>query len=77
MYRKIIVGYDGRPVSEDALAFGKLIANATGAHLMVATVVPFDPISGGQDPAFRDLEAIASAITSGVAVSKSILRPAP
>ncbi|HEU0023500.1 MAG TPA: universal stress protein [Thermoleophilaceae bacterium] len=57
MHRKIIVGYDGRPPSEDALALGKLIADATGAHLIVAGVFEMDPVWGSRDPAFRDAEA--------------------
>ena len=56
MYRKIIVGYDGRPTSEDALAFAKLISDATGAELIVAGVFQFDPLWGGRDPAFQDAE---------------------
>ena len=56
MYRKIIVGYDGRPASEDALAFAKLIADATGAQLIVAGVFQFDPLWGGRDPAFHEAE---------------------
>lgn len=44
MYRKIIVGYDGKPTSDDALAFAKVISDATGAQLIVAGVArPKDP----------------------------------
>jgi len=56
MYRKIIVGYDGKPTSEDALAFAKLLSDATGAELIVAGVFQFDPLWGGRDPAFHEAE---------------------
>jgi nucleotide-binding universal stress UspA family protein len=56
MYRKIIVGYDGRPASDDALALGKLISDTTGADLIVAGVFQFDPLIGGRAPAFQDAE---------------------
>jgi nucleotide-binding universal stress UspA family protein len=57
MYRKIIVGYDGSEQAEDALALGKLIADYSGAHLVVAGVFQFDPLWGGRDPAFQEAEA--------------------
>ena len=43
MYRKIIVGYDGRERSEDAVALGSALAEATGAELMIASIYPHDP----------------------------------
>ncbi|HEX2414584.1 MAG TPA: universal stress protein [Thermoleophilaceae bacterium] len=57
MYRKILVGYDGRDQGDDALALAKQLADATGAELVVAGVVQYDPIWGGFDPAFRDADA--------------------
>jgi nucleotide-binding universal stress UspA family protein len=33
MYSRIVVGYDDRDQSKDALALGKQIADATGAEL--------------------------------------------
>ena len=56
MYRKIIVGYDGSERAEDGLALGKLIAEASGADLVVAGVFEFDPMWGGLDPDFRAAE---------------------
>ena len=56
MYRKIIVGYDGSPASDDALALAKLISDATGGELIVAGVFQFDPLWGGRDPAFHEAE---------------------
>ena len=38
MYGKIIVGYDGSPQADDALALGKLLAGTTGASLTGVTV---------------------------------------
>ena len=43
MYRKIIVGYDGRERSEDSVALGRALAKATGAELMVASIYAHDP----------------------------------
>ena len=43
MYRKIIVGYDGRERSEDAVALGSALAEATGAELMITSIYPHDP----------------------------------
>jgi nucleotide-binding universal stress UspA family protein len=56
MYRQIIVGYDARPASEDAVALGKLLAGVTGATLVVAGVFQFDPVWGGRDPHFKEAE---------------------
>lgn len=57
MYRKIIVGYDGSERARDGLALGKLIAEASGADLVVAGVFQFDPMWGGLDPNFQEAEA--------------------
>ena len=57
MYSKIIVGYDGSAQADDALALGKLIAGATGASLTAVTVFQSDPMWGGYDVHFQDLDA--------------------
>lgn len=57
MYRKIIVGYDGSERAQDGLALGKLIAEASGADLVVAGVFQFDPRWGGLDPNFHEADA--------------------
>jgi nucleotide-binding universal stress UspA family protein len=57
MYGKIIVGYDGSAQADDALALGKLIAGETGASLTAVTVFQFDPMWGGYDIHFQDLDA--------------------
>jgi nucleotide-binding universal stress UspA family protein len=57
MYRKILVGYDDSDQSKDALVLGKQLADATGAHLLVAGVFQFDPIWGDYDPHFHEQEA--------------------
>ncbi len=44
MYRKIIIGFDCSEASKDALAFGKLLAGATGAHPVVAAVFRLLPV---------------------------------
>lgn len=38
--RRILVGYDGRPGSRDALALASLLAEATNASLVLAVVLP-------------------------------------
>ena len=57
MYRHIIVGYNGCAEAEDAVALGKLIAEATGARLTLAGVYYFSPRLGGRDPVLHDVEA--------------------
>ena len=59
MYRKILVGYDDSDQAKDALAFGKQLADATGAELVVAGVFVVHPMwHGGIDPTIRDEEVI-------------------
>jgi nucleotide-binding universal stress UspA family protein len=63
MYSKIIVGHDLHEGGEDALALGKLIANATGAKLVVAGVFPFGALPHGFEASWREEEVkIASEI---------------
>jgi nucleotide-binding universal stress UspA family protein len=57
MYRKIIVGYDGSAQGDDALALGKLIADATGASVTAVSVFQFDPMWGSYDIHFQGLDA--------------------
>jgi nucleotide-binding universal stress UspA family protein len=57
MYNKILVGYEDSDQARDALALGKVLADATGADLVVAGVFRFDPLWGGRDPAFEEAEA--------------------
>jgi nucleotide-binding universal stress UspA family protein len=54
--RRIIVGYDGSKQADDALALGKLIADASDAELVVAGVFRYDPLLG-PTPAFQEAEA--------------------
>jgi nucleotide-binding universal stress UspA family protein len=70
MYEKIVVGLDASDQAKDALAFAKLIADATGASITVAGVVQFDPKWGDRDPRFREADA---AYTSALqAAAKSV-----
>lgn len=63
MYRKVIVGHDLHEGGEDALALGKLIADATEAKLVVAAVFPFGTLPRGFEASWREEEvAIASEI---------------
>ena len=43
MYRKIIVGFNDSEESRDVLAFGNLLAETTGGHLIIIGVVPSLP----------------------------------
>jgi nucleotide-binding universal stress UspA family protein len=56
MYRKILVGYDDSDQAKDAVAFGRQLADATGAELVVAGVFQFDPVWGDADARFRDAD---------------------
>jgi nucleotide-binding universal stress UspA family protein len=69
MYGKIIIGYDGSPQAEDALALAKLLADATGASLTAVTVLQFDPIWGGRDIHFQEADAEAKARLERAAAS--------
>ena len=42
---RILIGYDGSPHAEDALALGRVMSAATGAELVLARVVPLDPLA--------------------------------
>ena len=57
MYRTIVVGMDQGERAWDALAFGRLIAEATGASLIAARIMLFDPRWGGIDAHIRDSDA--------------------
>ena len=57
MYRRILVGYDGSEQAEDALAFGKQLADAAGAELTVAGVWPLAQMWSGLDPAIDEAKA--------------------
>jgi nucleotide-binding universal stress UspA family protein len=54
MYSKIIVGFDCSEASYDALAFGKLLAGATGAHLVFAGVFRVVPVWDVPNAAVED-----------------------
>ena len=41
---RILVGYDGSPHAEDALALGRVLSAATGAEIVLARIVPLDPL---------------------------------
>jgi nucleotide-binding universal stress UspA family protein len=44
MTDKIVVGFDDTPPSWDALALARLLAEGTGAELLLAYVYPYEPI---------------------------------
>jgi nucleotide-binding universal stress UspA family protein len=67
MYRSIIVGYDGRDPSKDALALAKLIADTTGAKLTLAGVCPI-PVA--MSPGF------AMSLPSGLEELKAVVEAA-
>jgi nucleotide-binding universal stress UspA family protein len=57
MYRKILVGYDDSEQARDALTLGKQLADATGADLVVAGVLPCDPVRHAASSWFHDAAA--------------------
>ena len=57
MYRKILVGYDTSDQAKDALALGKMLAEATGAKLVVGPVLEFDSIWERRDPSLLDYDS--------------------
>jgi nucleotide-binding universal stress UspA family protein len=42
---RILVGHDGSPHAKDALALGRLLSELTGAELVLARVVPWEPLA--------------------------------
>jgi nucleotide-binding universal stress UspA family protein len=42
---RILVGHDGSPHAKDALALGRVLSELTGAELMLARVVHWDPLA--------------------------------
>ena len=47
MFSKVIVGYDGSEQARDALALGIELKDATGAELVLARIVVWEPIVAG------------------------------
>src|SRR3954447_6266103 len=45
MYRSILVGYDGKPASHDALALAKTVAVIEGAELILCAALELDPLA--------------------------------
>lgn len=72
MYRRIIVGFDNSEGGEDAIVLGRLLADRTGAELVIAGVMPnragrrfLEATVGGAE---RDIEGDVSAqVTSAAA----------
>ena len=65
MYRKIIVGHDLHDGGDDAVALGRQLAEAGGAELVVAGVVPFGVLPHGFE--WRDEEEEVVAKIEGLA----------
>lgn len=43
MFRKIVVGHDGTPAADDAVALARQLRDPDGGRLIVTTVVPWSP----------------------------------
>jgi nucleotide-binding universal stress UspA family protein len=56
MYTKIVVGHDLHDGGSDALALGRVIAQATGARLVVAGVFPIGDLPHGFEAQWREQE---------------------
>ena len=65
MHRKIIVGHDLHDGGDDAVALGRQLAEACGAELVVAGVVPFGVLPHGFE--WRDDEEEVVARIEGLA----------
>ncbi|HNA24476.1 MAG TPA: universal stress protein [Solirubrobacterales bacterium] len=82
-FTRVLVGHDGGKHAEDALSLAKLIAERTGAELVLASVIP-NPVGGSFGPALpaeaftelagkarASLEAAAARVGAGVEVEQS------
>lgn len=70
-FKRVLVGHDGGEHADDALALARLIAERSGAEIVLASVVP-NPIGGSLVPAlpadaFTELTAKAKANLEAVA----------
>lgn len=70
-FKRVLVGHDGGEHADDALALGQLVAERTGAALVLGSVVP-NPVGGSFVPAlpadaFTELNAKAKASVEAVA----------
>jgi len=76
-FTKIIVGYESSPGSRDALELGRLLADATAAELVVASIYPPPPAPWALQPhaELMQREALAAADAS-LADARRRLRPA-
>jgi len=74
MYRNIVVGYDRSEQAEDALALGKLLAEASGASLTVGAVLPNRTVSGDEEADTRELRQAAELVGAKV---RTIRRRSP
>lgn len=59
MYRRVIAGFDGSEGGQDAVVLGSLIADQTGAELVIAGVVPSDAARRLLDAAVGDRDVQA------------------
>lgn len=67
MYRRIIIGHDLHGGGRDALAFGRLVADASGAALVVASVIPTGSIPTGFEISWREHQATISSTIERIA----------
>jgi nucleotide-binding universal stress UspA family protein len=61
-FTKIIVGINDRPEAEDAIALGRSLAEASGAKLILATVLPYSPLPIGVEAYEKALAEDSSAL---------------
>ncbi len=80
---EILVGVDGTPSAEDALAFARQLAGATGATLRLATAFPYDDTpSRASNNAFRDAlradaQAVLGRLSDGSAPTEAVADLSP
>ena len=57
MFGKILIGFDDSEQARDAVAFAELVGREAGAELIVAGVLPQDPLTGGRDVFYSESDA--------------------
>jgi nucleotide-binding universal stress UspA family protein len=57
MFGKILIGFDDSEQARDAVAFANLVGREAGAELIVAGVLPQDPLTGGRDVFYSESDA--------------------
>jgi nucleotide-binding universal stress UspA family protein len=81
---KVIIGYDGRARSDDALVLGRVLGEALGAELVVAAAVGFEPARIGvsnyneaRAAFFKDVFERAESVLGGIGYERFRIQDTP